>query len=52
MKFRVKYIRDGKPRGMTFAKRNLALATLFYYEHIIPLIKSIGGKDIQPPEAL
>lgn len=46
MIFRVTYTRDGKKRGMTFAKRNLALATLFYYETLIPLIRSIGGKDI------
>lgn len=46
MIFRVTYIRNGKKRGITFAKKNLALAVLHAYDYIYPLVRATGGTNL------
>lgn len=47
MIFRITYTNsDGKNVGMTFGKRNLALACQFAYEKLIPWVESLGAKNI------
>jgi len=50
--YRAHYIRNHHLRGMTFAARNEALAALYAYTVLQPLVDSIGGSDILYVEAL
>lgn len=46
MIFRATYLREGKERGMTFGKRNEALAADFAYNVLQGFIRRIGGGAI------
>lgn len=44
--FRALYIREGKPRGITFSAVNAAMAANFAYTVLQQVVTAAGGGDI------